>query len=367
MGLLGYNLYIGDDRLYSRHVMPILHKLWRAEESHILGVKAAYWGVIPRIRDDPAIKPYLRTKVWDVEFDNPVGLAAGFDKDGEAVVNLSRLGFGFVEAGSTTPKPQQGNFFPRVFRLTNDRAIINRYGFNSLGHEKMLANLNQQAAGIHERNVKVGVNLGKNKLTTHLSQDYVEGLNKFYGLDTVAYFVINISSPNTPGLRQSQRREELLKLLDDVLQTKAKLEKENSNQKRKPLLLKLAPDLSDEEVNDISSLVMKYSKPAKDRSSIDGLVLTNTTIKRPPTLRSPPSLCQELGGLSGAPLKEMSVEMVRKFYKATKGTIPIIGVGGIENGHDAFQMILAGASMVQFYTAMAYYVSWIKVLTNLAK
>lgn len=294
--------------------------------------------------------------MFGIDFDNPVGLAAGFDKDGEALANLSKLGFGFVEAGSTTPLPQPGNPYPRVFRLVSDMAVINRYGFNNLGHDQMMDNLERQAKQLRSQNTIVGINLGKNKYQTDNSADYIAGLRRFYHSDVVSYFVVNISSPNTPNLRNLQQKDSLSSLLDDVLKEKFSLEKQSDSSSSKPLLIKLAPDLSDDELKEIAAVITFFSKPTSTRSKVDGLIISNTTIQRPADMKSKPELIQQPGGLSGRPLKHISTEVIRKMYKLTKGSVPIIGCGGIENGQDAFDKIRAGASLVQFYTSMAYYV-----------
>lgn len=281
-----------------------------------------------------------------------MGLAAGCDKDGEAITGLHHFGFGFIEVGSTTPLPQKGNLYPRVFRLPADRAIINRYGFNSFGHDAMFDHLSRQESIIKEKGIVVGVNLGKNKLQHDTAADYITGLQRFYPLETVKYFVINISSPNTPNLRKIQNRSELTDLLERVLTEKARLE--TSTSAPKPLLLKISPDLTAEQMRDISQVIIRYSKPAKTRSTINGLIVTNTTISRPASLRSPPQLVVEEGGLSGPPLKSLSTETIRQMYSLTGGIVPIIGVGGIESGVDAYEKITAGASAVQLYTAMTF-------------
>lgn len=296
-----------------------------------------------------------------MDLSNPVGLAAGFDKDGEAVSGLANFGFGFFEVGSVTPLPQPGNLYPRVFRLLEDRAIINRYGFNSLGHEAMVANLERQKDAITGSEAKeslvVGVNLGKNRDQKDAAADYIAGLKRFYPLPTVSYFVINVSSPNTPNLRAMQERQKLTELLERVLAEKATLDKDTS---RKPLLLKVSPDLSPEQLSDLAAVVSRFSKPAPNRSAtIDGLIVGNTTVGRPASLRSSPEVIAEEGGLSGPPLREISTSAIRTLYRLTGGSVPIVGVGGIETGVDAYEKIAAGASAVQLYTSMTYAVSFI--------
>lgn len=298
-----------------------------------------------------------------MELSNPVGLAAGFDKDGEAISGLAHFGFGFFEVGSVTPLPQPGNLYPRVFRLPEDRAIINRYGFNSLGHEAMVANLERQKAAITGSGEKdglvVGVNLGKNRDQKDAAADYISGLRRFYALPTVSYFVINVSSPNTPNLRAMQERQALTELLERVLAEKSILDKDkDAAQSRKPLLLKVSPDLSPEQLADLAAVVTRFSQPTPQRSAtIDGLIVGNTTVARPASLRSSPEVTGEEGGLSGPPVRETSTAAIGRLYRLTGGRVPIVGVGGIETGVDAYEKIAAGASALQLYTSMTYAVS----------
>ena len=310
----------------------------------------------------PSSSPHQKTSLLGIDLDNPVGLAAGFDKDGEAVAGLAHFGFGFLEVGSVTPQPQRGNLYPRVFRLIPDRAIINRYGFNSLGHEVMAANLERQAAAIADRHLVVGVNLGKNRDQTDPAADYIAGLRRFHALPTVSYFVVNVSSPNTPNLRAIQERAQLTELLERLLAEKTLLEKDNSSSSipKKPLLLKIAPDLSEAQLADIAQVLLRFSRPSSSGgrlATIDGVIVGNTTVSRPASLRSPPEVIREEGGLSGPPLRELSTSVIGRLYRLTGGKVPIIGVGGIESGMDAYEKIAAGASAVQLYTSMAYAVS----------
>ncbi|KHJ83374.1 dihydroorotate oxidase [Oesophagostomum dentatum] len=293
---------------------------------------------------------------------NPVGLAAGFDKNGEAIVPLAELsGFGLVEIGSVTPIPQPGNPKPRVFRLVEDEAIINRYGFNSDGANKVLKRVKAARAHWKDNFAAFGVNLGKNKSAgdaklvefpyvfqtaycfpcfRYFRVDYEIGLNYF--APYCDYLVLNISSPNTPGLRSMQKKSDLESLL---LHTKYVVDAMKLESRPK-LLLKIAPDLIESEKKDIAKVVVdpKYG--------VDGLIVSNTTISRPDSLVS--SYKSETGGLSGAPLREMSTECVREMYKYTNGRIPIVGCGGIASGEDAYKKIRAGASVVQLYSAIAY-------------
>jgi len=268
-----------------------------------------------------------------LEFSNPVGLAAGFDKHAEVPDDLLGLGFGFVEVGSVTPRPQPGNPRPRVFRLEEDRAVINRYGFNSQG----LAVAAERLRKRHGRSGIVGVNVGANKDSQDPVADYVEGVGELAGL--ASYFVINISSPNTPGLRTLQARDSLDALLDHVLAARRKGGAQNSA----PLIVKIAPDLSPEDCHDIAEVLLARG--------VDGLIVSNTTTARP-ALRSDSR--DEAGGLSGVPLLEPSTKILAEMYRLTEGKLPLIGTGGIASGHDAYRKIRAGASLVQLYTALVF-------------
>lgn len=334
----GISLYRGDEKFYREIAMPIVRVL-DPETGHNLSIKAAKYKLVPKPRmPDP---PSLKTEVWGRTFSNPVGLAAGFDKNGEAVDGLLKVGFGFVEIGSITPNPQPGNEKPRVFRLTEDEAVINRYGFNSDGHKEVFQRLRHREAEppVSERGL-MGINLGKNKLSGHPVGDYVAGVQVFGKV--ADYLVINISSPNTPGLRDMQGRKELEQLLDQVVAERNKLRVDP----KPPLLVKIAPDLSDKDKEDIAAVV------TRPQGGVDGLIVTNTTVQRPASLRS--KSMEETGGLSGPPLRDLSTSTVRDMYRLTQGRIPIVGVGGISCGKDAYEKIKAGASLVQLYTALVY-------------
>jgi len=284
-------------------------------------------------RPDPGV---LQTHLWGHVVDNPIGLAAGFDKDGEAIGNLLSMGFGSVEVGSITPKPQPGNPRPRVFRLEEDRAVINRYGFNSCGHDAAVARLSLAAKTIPAGRL-LGINLGKNKTSEDAAADYCAGvrsLGPFAG-----YLVINVSSPNTPGLRNLQGREELSHLLREV-----RKEVDNLPHPQPPLVLKMSPDVDKSECADIAEVALK--------ARVDGIIVSNTTISRPESLKS--KLKDEIGGLSGAPLMSRSTAVLQEMYKLTEGKITLIGVGGIDSGADAYEKIRAGASAVQLYTSLVY-------------
>jgi len=315
-------------------LMPAV-RLLDAETAHGIAVTALERGWVPPAA--AASHESLRTRVWDLDFANPVGLAAGFDKDARVPAPLLGLGFGFVEVGSVTPRPQPGNPRPRLFRLTADRAVINRMGFNNMGMEAIAARLEAFRKGPQGRGI-VGVNLGRNKDTVDEAADYVAGIQRLGRF--ASYLVVNVSSPNTPGLRLLQDKAPLTRLLASV-----KTARDGLAQPRKPpLLVKIAPDLAAEDIADVAAV-------AEDLG-IDGIIATNTTISRPDNLSDPRK--GETGGLSGAPLRDMSQGVLAQLYHQTRGRIPLIGVGGIASATDAYARIRAGASLVQFYSAMVY-------------
>lgn len=278
-------------------------------------------------RRPPDFPPSLKTRVAGIDFPTPVGLAAGFDKNAEVPEQMLSMGFGFVEVGTLTPLPQTGNPRPRLFRLTKDRAVINRMGFNNGGQPAAYGRLIQCT---HMHGV-IGVNVGANKDSQDWIADYVRGVQAM--APVARYLTVNISSPNTPGLRDLQDEGALQELLAALRQIGSK----------KPIFLKVAPDLA---VGDPERIV----RAASDHG-IDALIVSNTTLSRP-ILKS--RHAKEAGGLSGAPLKNMALENLRKFRRASGGGIPLIGVGGIANAEDAFERIRAGASLVQIYTSMVY-------------
>jgi dihydroorotate dehydrogenase len=312
-------------------IRPLLRAL-PAEAAHRLTLAGLRYGlgglVTGQAEPDP---PILAQTLWGRTFPNPIGIAAGFDKEAQVPDALLRLGFGFVETGTVTPRPQPGNPKPRIFRLYEDRAVINRLGFNSSGLEPTLARLRaRRRAGF------VGVNLGKNRDSEDPVADYLEGVRRVGPL--ADYFVINVSSPNTPGLRDLQRRE----ILDDLLHQVVAERDETAP--GTPLLVKIAPDLSPVERADIAALA--------GPSGIDGLIVANTTVARPPGLRSPAA--SEAGGLSGRPLFAPSIALLGEMYELTEGKLPLIGVGGIASAEDAYAKIRAGASLVQLYSALIF-------------
>ncbi|XP_072202407.1 dihydroorotate dehydrogenase (quinone), mitochondrial [Excalfactoria chinensis] len=336
--LLGSALAAGDERFYAAVAMPALRAV-TPEAAHGLALRAAALGLLPPSRPDG---PALEVRVLGLRFRNPLGLAAGFDKHGEAVDGLYRTGFGFVEVGTVTPEPQEGNPKPRVFRLVEDEAVINRYGFNSHGHaavERRLRARQEAQLKLTAAGMPLGVNLGKNKSSTDAAADYVTGVRTLGPL--ADYLVVNVSSPNTPGLRDLQGKSELRDLLTKVLAERDMLPCE-----RKPaVLVKIAPDLTEQDKKDIAGVVCEVG--------VDGLIVSNTTISRPSSLQSINRL--ESGGLSGKPLRELSTQTVREMYALTQGRVPIIGVGGVSSGRDALEKIRAGASLVQMYTALVYH------------
>ena len=307
------------------------------ETSHHLSLNAialsSRLGLLKRL-PKPEPRP---VEVMGLTFPNPVGLAAGLDKNGDYFNALSELGFGFVEIGTITPRPQPGNPQPRLFRLPEYQAIINRMGFNNLGVDHLVAQ-------VRERKFKgvLGINIGKNFDTPveKASDDYRLCMEKVYAY--ADYIAVNISSPNTPGLRDLQHAEQLDELLATLKQTQTRLADEQG--RYVPLALKIAPDLDDEQIADMARQLIKHG--------IDGVIATNTTLSRELVKRSP--LAGEQGGLSGWPVRERATEVVGKLAKELDGALPIIGVGGIASGTDACDKINAGASLVQVYTGFIY-------------
>jgi dihydroorotate dehydrogenase len=302
------------------------------ETAHRLAVKAVAAG-LPLGRAEPE-DPTLTCNVLGLEMPNPVGLAAGFDKNGEAPDALLRFGFGHVEIGTVTPRPQPGNPRPRLFRLSEDGAVINRYGFNSEGLDPLLRRL----AARKGRGGVLGINVGKNKDTIHEVTDFVTGIRAVTPF--ADYLVINVSSPNTPGLRNLQARESMERLIRAAFDARAAA----AGGALPPLLVKLAPDLDEGGLADAAEVALA--------TGIDGLIMGNTTISRPPSLKSPHR--DETGGLSGKPLFELSTRRLAELYRLTGGRIPLVGVGGVSSGADAYAKIRAGASLVQLYSALVY-------------
>ena len=318
----------------------VLKPLFRAvspETAHGIAVRALKSGLI-RGRQEPD-DSILSTNVWGIEFPNPVGLAAGFDKDAEVMGPMLALGFGFVEAGTVTPRPQPGNPKPRLFRLDEDSAVINRFGFNSQGLGAFVEHLARWRAGGYPG--IVGANVGKNRDSQDAAADYVAGIEAVCGL--ADYLVCNVSSPNTPGLRALQAREPITQLLHRVLEARRRCAP--GAKRLPPLLAKVGPDLDDDELRDIAEVAVACG--------VDGLIVGNTTVARPPDLRS--RHAGEAGGLSGKPLLELATRCLARAYRLTGGRLPIIGCGGIASGTDAYARIRAGASLVQLYSALIFH------------
>ena len=300
------------------------------ETAHRLAIRALAFGLGPGPGEPD--DPILATEALGMRFPNPIGMAAGFDKNGEAPGPLLRIGFGHVEIGTVTPRPQPGNPRPRLFRLIEDRAVINRYGFNSGGLSAMTERLRDRdrSAGV------VGFNLGKNKDTADEVSDFVAGIE---AVGRIAdYLVINVSSPNTPGLRDLQARASMERLVRAALAARDRLPA------RVPLLVKLAPDLDEAGLADAAEVALG--------TGLDGLIMGNTTVSRPPSLRD--GQRSETGGLSGRPLFELSTGRLAHLYRLTGGRIPLVGAGGVSSGADAYAKIRAGASLVQLYTALVF-------------
>ena len=304
-----------------------------AEHAHSIGIKALASGLMPsptRVED-----MRLNVSTCGLRFPNPVGMAAGFDKNGEVPDALLRLGFGFAEAGTITPKPQSGNTKPRVFRLVEDQAVINRLGFNNEGHEAAFARL----VARKDRSGIVGINIGANKDSTDRIGDYVLGIKRFYSLAN--YFTVNISSPNTPGLRDLQTRSSLAELL-----TKVMAERDSqaaSSGKIIPVFLKIAPDLAEGDLEDVAAEVLA--------NKVEGVIVSNTTLSR---TRLKSANARETGGMSGVPLFDRSTIALAKMRKSLGNQVAIIGVGGVNSAATALAKIEAGADLVQLYTGFIY-------------
>ena len=279
----------------------------------------------------------LEREVFGIKFKNPVGLAAGFDKNGEYIEALSNLGFGFIEVGTVTPLPQPGNDKPRMFRLEDDAALINRMGFNNKGVDTLAERL--RLLRNKHSDIVIGGNIGKNKNTANEDAvgDYIKCFDRLF--DVVDYFVVNVSSPNTPGLRELQEKEPLTNLLNTLQQRNKK------NDISRPILLKIAPDLTNEQLDDIVEIVLQ--------TGIAGVIATNTTIDRN-GLYTPEKVANETGGLSGKPLTQRSTEVIRYLADKSNNAFPIIGVGGIHSPQDAKDKLEAGASLIQLYTGFIY-------------
>lgn len=325
--------------MYKLFLQPLLFQIDAEKAHHITFSLVKFLFKIPFVSSIfKAIyhyeNPVLEREVFGLKFKNPVGLAAGFDKNAVLVDELSTMGFGFIEIGTLTPKAQAGNDKPRLFRLKEDEALINRMGFNNEGVKEAVLKLKQRKSDI-----LIGGNIGKNKVTPNENavDDYLICFHELF--DVVDYFVVNVSSPNTPNLRALQEKEPL----KNLLQT---LQVENEKRpKSKPILLKIAPDLTESQLDDIIEIVQD--------THIAGVIATNTTISRE-GLVSKESLKTEMGGLSGKPVEKRSTEVIRYLSEKSNKSFPIIGVGGIHSPEDAIEKLNAGASLVQIYTGFIY-------------
>lgn len=313
-------------------VRPFLFLL-DPEFAHVMTIKMLGLGLGPRFteKDDPV----LSTRVFGLDFPNPIGLAAGLDKQAEVVDEFMRFGFGTLEVGTVTPRPQPGNPKPRMFRVKQLKALINRFGFNSVGADVFAERMKAWRAKTNRTRNPVGINIGFNKDSTNHVADYIADYRKV--APYADYIVINVSSPNTPGIRDYQDRERLSALLDSI---KTLRESQNS---QTPVLLKIAPDLSEAQLEGIASVVMSMNTESGGIQSgaVQGVIVSNTTITR-------------IGGISGPPLFETSTQLLSDMYRLTQGSVPLVGSGGVNTGKDAYAKIRAGASLVQVYTALVY-------------
>jgi dihydroorotate dehydrogenase len=318
--------------LFDTFARPLMAML-EAENAHRLAVNALKLAPLPRAVEDDA---RLAVRAFGLNFPNPVGMAAGFDKHAEVPDALLRLGFGFVEVGTVTPLPQSGNPRPRLFRLPADEGVINRLGFNSEGAEAVLRRL---AARAEEGGI-VGVNVGANKESTDRISDYVRLIEMF--APVASYFTCNISSPNTPGLRDLQQGRVFDELLSRVMEARARMSREAGTT---PMLIKIAPDLTLNELDDVVG--------AARRHRVDGMIVGNTTVLRPAWLRER-EIAHEPGGLSGSPLFALATRMLAETYVRVEGAFPLVGVGGIDSGESALEKIRAGACVVQLYSSLVF-------------
>jgi dihydroorotate dehydrogenase len=301
------------------------------ETAHNLAIKSLKFNFVPNILDNDKNNPLFKTKLFNKELENPIGMAAGFDKNAEVYNSLFRLGFGFVEVGTITPLKQYGNPKPRVFRLVEDEALINRLGFNNLGAQNIADRIKS-----NKQSGLLGVNIGPNKDSENRLRDYIECLKTFH--HTADYITINISSPNTEDLRSFHEQTKL----DELLQTINK-EKKDLNSKV-PIAVKVSPDIDDQEVNKITEVLLS--------NNIEVVIISNTSDSSRDSLSNIQK--HQTGGLSGKPIEKKSSILINKFYKLLNGRIKIIGVGGVDSGKSAYEKFLAGASYVQLYTGMVF-------------
>jgi len=301
------------------------------ETAHNLAIKSLKLNLTPNLRDENKDDPIFKTKLFGKEIDNPIGMAAGFDKNAEVYNSLFKLGFGFVEVGTVTPLKQYGNPKPRVFRLVEDEALINRLGFNNLGADNVSNRIRSNSSkGL------LGINIGPNKDSSDRLNDYLIGLRIFN--DIADYITINISSPNTENLRSFHDETKLDELMNSIQEEKVKLKS------KIPIVVKISPDISDEQIGWISKILLNYK--------VSAIIISNTTEKNREKLNN--ILRHQKGGLSGKPLEEEANKLISKFYRLLKGKIEIIGVGGVDSGESAHRKFLAGASHIQLYTGMVF-------------
>ena len=301
------------------------------ETAHSLAIKSLKFNFVPNILDDEKNNPLFKTKLFNKEIENPIGMAAGFDKNAEVYNSLFNLGFGFVEVGTVTPLEQYGNPKPRVFRLVEDEALINRLGFNNLGSKNILDRIKRnRPKGL------LGINIGPNKDSKERERDYIECLKTFH--NSADYITINISSPNTEDLRAFHNQNKLNDLLEILDKEKKNLESQT------PIVVKISPDIEDKEIKKISEVLLS--------NNVEAVVISNTSDSARDNLKN--AQRYQKGGLSGKPIEFKSTEMIGKFYNILKGRIKIIGVGGVDSGKSAYEKFLAGANYVQLYTGMVF-------------
>ncbi len=301
------------------------------EVAHDFAIKSLKANFLPKSFFDVSGEEILEVDLFNQRLPNPIGLAAGFDKSAEVYNSLFKFGFGFIEVGTVTPKRQLGNPKPRIFRLEKDQALINRLGFNNQGSETVSKRISE-----NQPNGYLGINIGPNKNTKNKLDDYLICLSSLF--KHAGYITINISSPNTEGLRSFHDKDQMDKLLSELNKLK------NEKKIETPMAIKLSPDISDEEINSIVTIANKHY--------IQGIIISNTTDSNRENLSDIKKM--EAGGLSGQPLKDISTNLIKKFYRLTRGKIKIIGVGGVDSGKSAFEKITAGANAVQLYTGMVY-------------
>ena len=301
------------------------------ETAHNLAIKSLKFNFVPNVLDEEKNNPLFKTKLFSKNLDNPIGMAAGFDKNAEVYNSLFKLGFGFVEVGTITPLKQYGNSKPRVFRLVEDEALINRLGFNNLGALNVVERIRSNAqTGL------LGINIGPNKDTKNRLKDYIEGLKIFH--EVADYITINISSPNTEDLRSFHDQKKLNQLLESI-------DKEKKNLDSKiPIVVKISPDIDDQEIKKITEVLLS--------NNIEAVIISNTSDSSRDNLNNIQK--HQKGGLSGKPIEEKSTKLINKFYKLLNGKIKIIGCGGVDSGKSAYEKFLAGANYVQLYTGMVF-------------